>query len=168
MVHGLPDDLHGGGPVVHILGHGLLALQGLVDREEVLHLVKEVGGQIHQVVVGVVGGIGEGDGDDLLVVLAAVQHGDVADGVAAHQCEGVDFLRTEHQHVQRIAVVAVGAGNEAVVGGVVGGGVEHPVQDDKPGFLIQLVLLLAALGNLNDRHEVLGLEAAGADIMPDI
>ena len=89
-------------------------------------------------------------------------------GVAAHQGEGVDFLRTEHQHVQRIAVVAVGAGNEAVVGGVVGGGVEHPVQDDKPGFLIQLVLLLAALGNLNDRHEVLGLDAAGADIMPDI
>ena len=132
------------------------------------HLIKEVGGQVHQVLDVVVGGIGEGDGDDLLVVLSPVQHGDVSNGVTAHQGHGVDGLRAHHQHVQGVPVVAVGPGDEAVVGGVVGGGVEHPVQDDKPGFLIQLVLLLAALGNLNDRHEVLGLDAAGADIMPDI
>ena len=39
-----------------------------------------------------VGGVGEGDGDDLLVVFPAVQHGDEADGVDPHQGQGVHGL----------------------------------------------------------------------------
>ena len=82
---GLPDDGDGILPALHVSGHGLLALQRLVDGEEVGHFVKDVVGQLGDVMIGVVSGVGKGDGDDLFVVLAVVQHGDVAHGVAAHQ-----------------------------------------------------------------------------------
>ena len=72
----------------------------------------------------VVHGVVEGDGDDLLVQLALVPHGDDTDGIAAHQAEGRDGLAGQHQHVQRIAVVGIGAGDQPIVGRVVGGGVE--------------------------------------------
>ena len=70
-------------------------------------------------------------------------------------------LRADDQHVQRVAVVAVGAGDEAVVGRVVRRRVKDAVEYDKPGFLVELVLLLAALGYLDDCDEFLGLYALG-------
>ena len=103
-------------------------LQLLVHREEVLHLVEDMPGQLGDVLVIVVSGVVKGDGDDFLILAAAVVHDDDADGVAPHQGHGDDVLRAEHQHVQGVAVVSVGAGDKAVVGRVVGGGVQHPVQ----------------------------------------
>ena len=149
MEDGVSDDLDGALPALDVPGHGLLALQSLVDGEEVGHLVEDVVGQFGDVLVVFIGGVGEGDGNDLLVVLAVVQHGDVADGVAAHQGQGIQHLGAQHQHVQGVAVVAVGAGDEAVVGGVVGGGVEDAVQDDEAGLLTMNQNLLVANRNLS-------------------
>ena len=88
----------------------------------------------------VVGGIGEGNGNDLVVQLAAVVHPHTTDGVDLHQGHGVDGLGAKHQYVQRVSVVGVGAGDEAVVGGIVGGGVQHTVKTAHAVLLVQLVL----------------------------
>src|SRR5207249_6497343 len=63
-----------------------------------------------------------------------------------------DRLLTEHEHVERIAVLAVGPGQEAVIGGVVDRAVEHAIDAQQARRLVQLVLDLRALGNLD--HDV--------------
>src|SRR5690606_7804403 len=42
---------------------------------------------------------------------------------------------------------------EAVVGRIVDGAVEDAIQAQQPGFLVELVLVLAAFGNLDDDGE---------------
>ena len=59
---GLGDDVDCRLAAVDIPGHGLLALQGLVDAEEVGHLVEDVAGQVQDIVIHVVHGVREGDG----------------------------------------------------------------------------------------------------------
>lgn len=51
-------------------------------------------------------------------LLALVEHSHDADGLGAEEREGHDGLLHQHQDVQRIVVLAVGAGDEAVVVGV--------------------------------------------------
>ena len=46
--------------------------------------------------------------------------------------------------------------------------VKDAVEYDKPGFLVELVLLLAALGYLDDCDEFLGLYALGVYVVPDV
>ena len=152
----------------HLVHHGLLLLQIFVDGEEVGHFREDVGGQLADIVVAVVGGILEGDGDDLFIQLALIQHGNDADGIAAHQTQGLDHLAAKHQHVQRVVVVRIGAGNQAVVGGIVGGGVQDAVQNQGTRFLVQLVFFLAALFDLDDGDKVLRRDAGRGNVMPDI
>ncbi len=85
----------------HVADHGLLALQALIDPEEVLDLAGHVGRQLGNIRIQMIGGVLEGDGDDLLIQVAAVLHGDDADGEAAHQTHGADGLAAQHQHVQK-------------------------------------------------------------------
>ena len=79
-----------------------------------------------------------------------VAHAHHADGTRLDDRQRVHRLLAEHQRVQRVAVVAEGPGDEAVVGGIVNGAVEHAVEAQQPRLLVQLVLVLAALGNLDD------------------
>ena len=132
------------------------------------HLIKNMPRQIHDVVIHIIHGVGEGDGDDLFIVFAAVGHGDIADGVAAHQRQRLQRLRAQDQNIQRVVVVAVGAGDKAVVRGIMSGGIKDPVQNDKAGLLVQLIFLLAALGDLNDSQKVVGMDPRGVYIVPDI
>ena len=133
----LDDDIHRRLTAQHVADHGLLALQALIDPEEVLDLAGDVVGQLGNVLIGVVGRVLEGNGDDLLVERAAVLHRDDADEVALNEAQRTDALRAEHQHIQRVAVVRPGAGDEAVVGGIVRGGVEYAVEDQQTGLLVQ-------------------------------
>ena len=162
------DDLHGGFAAVYVARNRLFALQCLVDGKEVRHLVKRVVGQIHNIAVFVVARVGEGDGDDLLVVLTAVEHGDIPDRVAPHERERIEHLGAEHEHVERVAVVAVAAGDEAVVGGVVGRCIQNAVENDQAGLLIQFIFLFAALGDLDHGEKILRLYACGIDVVPDV
>ena len=133
-----------------------------------LDLAGHVGGQLGNIRIQMIGGVLEGDGDDLLIQVAAVLHGDDADGEAAHQTHGANGLAAQHQHVQRVAVIGPGTGNEAVVGGVVGRGVEDTVQPQHTGILVHLVFVLGALFDLDDRPEILGLYPRRRDIMPNV
>lgn len=97
-----------------------VAFQLLIHLEEVAHLLKNVGRQLGDAFIAVVGGVVKGDGDDFFILFAAVVHNNDADGITAHQGHGNDVLRAEHQHVQGVPVVGVGAGDEPIVGRVMG------------------------------------------------
>ena len=62
-------------------------------------------------------------------------------------------LLADHQRIERIAVVAERPGDEAVVGGIVHGAVQHPIQTQQSGLLVQLVLVLAAFRHFDDDRE---------------
>ena len=63
----LDDDLHGLVAAEHVTHHSLLALKAFIDAEEVLDLAGDVVGQLGNVLIGVVGRVLEGNGNDLLV-----------------------------------------------------------------------------------------------------
>ena len=62
-------------------------------------------------------------------------------------------LLAEHQRIERIAVVAERARDEAVIGRVVHRAVEDAVEPKEPRLLVELVLVLAALRDLDDDRE---------------
>lgn len=103
---------------------------------------EQVRGQLAHIVVGVIRRVLKRDGDDLLIQAALVQHGDHPDGIAAHQAQGLDDLTGEHQHIQRVVIICVSAGDQAIIGGIMRGGIEDAVQNQMARFLVQLVFLL--------------------------
>jgi hypothetical protein len=58
--------------------------------------------------------------------------------------------------MKRIAVPAERPRDEAVVGGVIDGAVEHAIEPQQSRLLVQLVLVLAALGNFDDDRKPVG------------
>ena len=56
-------------PALHVTGHGLLALQSFIDREEMAHLIEKMTGQLGDILISIVGGVGKGNGDDFFVIL---------------------------------------------------------------------------------------------------
>lgn len=150
MIQRFLNDLDGRFPSLHLARNGLLILQGFIDRKEMLHLVENVGRQILDILILIIGRIGKGDRDDLFIPPSVVQHIDVPDRVAPHQGQRLQGFGAKHQNVQGIVIVTVGAGNKAVVCGIVGRGIQHPIQHDQTGLLIQFILFLASLRDLNN------------------
>jgi hypothetical protein len=77
----------------------------------------------------------------------------------------------EDEDVERVAVVAVRPGDEAVVGGVVHRAEEHPVDLEEPRLLVELVFDARPLRDLDDGLKVLGQFARlgrGRDVMPGV
>ena len=74
----------------------------------------------------------------------------------------------EQKHIQGVIIVAVCTGNKAVIGGIVGRGMENSVKDYISRFLIKFILLFASLRNLNNAYKILGCYSTGVNIMPYI
>ena len=91
--------------------------------------------------------------DDLVVDALLVAHPHHADGARLDDRQRVDRLLAEHQRIERVAVVAERARDEAVVGRIVHGAVEHAIESQEAGLLVQLVLVLASLRDLDDDGE---------------
>ena len=92
------------------------------------------------------------DGDDLVVDPLVVAHAHDADGVGPQQHAGGHLL-AQHQHVERVVVVAVGARHKAVVGRVVYRAVQHAIDAQQARCLVQLVLHLRAHRDLDEDGE---------------
>jgi hypothetical protein len=63
-------------------------------------------------------------------------------------------ILAEDEDIERVAIIAIAAGDEAVVRGVVDGTVENTVQFQNAGRFIELVLVLAAGWNLHHDGKV--------------
>src|SRR5665648_417355 len=135
---------------------GLAGLQILVDLEEVLDLEPV---ELRHVVDVLAPGralVAGGHAEHLVVAARLVAHPEHAERTAADQATGEGRLLEQHQGVQRVAVLAKGALDEAVVVRVAGGGEEHPVQADPPGRVVELVLVPLTLGDLDGDVELHG------------
>jgi hypothetical protein len=167
QIERLTDDGQRLGRAQDVLDHDRLVLEDLVVLKEALDLAGHVGGQL--LVIGVVaeGRVADADGDDLVVDPLVVAHSHQADGARLDDGQRVDGILAEHQRVQRIAVIAEAARDEAVVGGIVDGAVKDAVQAEEARLLVQLVLVLAALRNLDDDGKgTVNLMIVDVDVMP--
>ena len=110
----------------------------------------------------------ERHGNNLFVGGTAVGHLDNAYGAALNQGHGMNCLAAEHEHVEGVSVGGVGAGNEAIVRRIVGGGVKHPVKAEHTGFLVHFVFVFAAVGNFYNRGEVVLFNSLLGNVMPNV
>jgi hypothetical protein len=102
-----------------LLNHNLLILQLLIVLEEPMHLIEQMLRYILKLINMPQRLIISGDGDDLIVLLALVEHMHDADDLGLDQAHGLDLDGAQHQDVERVVVLAVGLRDEPVVGGVV-------------------------------------------------
>ena len=88
---------------------------------------------------------------------------------ASTMVSGHDRLLADHQRVERVAVVAEGARDEAVVGGIVDGAVSTRSSLQQPGFLVELVLVLAPHRDFDDdRERLLDEVVVHVDVVPRV
>src|SRR5918997_4764440 len=166
QLHRVPDRIYGFLGAGEVLDVDLLVFQLFVVFEKASQLIEAMLGQLVEALVGAVLGVFEGDADDLLVVLAVVDHVHHAYGPNDQKAQRLDGLLHEHEHVERVAVVAQGPGNKPVVGRVVDGRVEDAVYLQEPRGLVQLVLHLRALGDLDQRLKLRGRVLTYLHVMP--
>jgi hypothetical protein len=119
--------------------------------EEVLDLLAGELGDVVDVLDVVPARVAGRHADDLRVAAAVVGHVENAHGAHLHADAGEERVVEEHEHVQRVAVVAEGVLEEAVVGRVLERGVEHAVEEHPAGLVVDLVLVAAPLRDLDDR-----------------
>ena len=153
---GFEDLVAGEGGVAPAFDFDALAFEVLVDGEEVGDLLEHVGVDLGEVPDVFVAGVALADAENLLVAEALVEHLEDADGADLHDAAGEAGGVDEDEAVEGVAVVAEGAGDEAVVAGVVDGGVEVAVETEDVQFLVVLVLVDALLGDLDDSVDDFG------------
>ena len=129
-----------------------LVLEHLVVLEEALELAREVARKLRDVAELRIGRIIDMDGDDLVVGHPIIEHAHQADGARAHHGERYHRLVAEHQHVERIAVLAVGARHESVVRRVDDRAVEDAIDAQEAALLVELVFHARATRDLD--HDV--------------
>ena len=88
--------------------------------------------------------------EDLLVLALLVRHAEQPDRTHDDVAAGERGLADEHEGVERIAVAAERALDEAVVGRVLHRREEHAVEEDLAGLVVHLVLVARALRDLHD------------------
>src|SRR5215203_886210 len=165
-VHRVADRVDGLLGTLEVTHVHLFALQHLVVLEEALQLVHPVRGKLFVVLEIPVLRVVEVDTNDLLVVLALVHHVHHPYRAHPHDTQGLDGLLHHHEQVEGVVVVAQGARDKAVVGGVDHGGVQNAVYLQEPRVLIQLVLDLRAFGDLDQGVELLGGLFSCGDVVP--
>ncbi|MQW74414.1 D-alanyl-D-alanine carboxypeptidase/D-alanyl-D-alanine-endopeptidase [Nocardioides sp. dk4132] len=98
--------------------------------------------------------VGRRDAEDLVVAAGLVGHAEHADRAAADQAAREGRLLQQHEGVERVAVLAEGLLDVAVVGRVLRRREERAVQAQPAGLVVHLVLVPLALGDLHQHVEL--------------
>jgi hypothetical protein len=96
------------------------------------------------------------DAEDFLIGQALVEHFQNADGTDLHDAAGKAGSIDEDEDVERVAVVGEGAGDKAVISGIVDGGIEVAVETEDVEFFVIFVLVAALVGDFDDGVDDLG------------
>ncbi len=125
-----------------------------------------VGRQLAGFVVGVVFGIGGGDGDDFVVDGTGINHGHQANRARVHDGKRSDRDLAEDQDVERVVIFGERLRNETVVSGIVHGGVEHAIHFyDAAGF-VEFVFDAGAERDFDDGLKFVWNVFAGTEVVP--
>ena len=109
------------------------------------------------------------DADELVVAVRFVAHAEHADRAAQHEHPGEQRLPDrDHQRVERVAVLAQGVLEVAVVTGILRRGEQGPVEPDPTAGVVDLVLLAAAPRDLDepDEHRRIQIDHDGISDAP--
>jgi hypothetical protein len=102
----------------------------------------DIGDVVHRGIMG-------GYGNDLIILLPAVDHLHIADHGGFHQAERLDGFAAHHQDIQGIIVISQGTWDEAIVNRVMEAGIDHAVKLKQAGPFVDLILAFASLWDLN-------------------
>jgi hypothetical protein len=150
------DLVAGEGGVAPAFDFDALPFEIFIDGEEMGDLAQHVGIDLGEVPDVFVAGVVLADAEDLLVAEALVEHLEDTDGADLHDAAGEAGGVDEDETVEWVAVVTEGAGDEAVVAGIVDGGVEVAVETEDVELFVVLVLVDTLVGNLDDCVDDLG------------
>ena len=112
-----------------------------------------VAADVADVVDLVVARIAHGHSEHFVIGLGVIDHVEDSHGAHFDHAAGEARMGHHHQDVDRIAVVGDGAGNEAVIAGIVHGRIEGAVQAEDAELDIVFALVTAALGDLDDHAD---------------
>jgi cytochrome c-type biogenesis protein CcmE len=107
-----------------------------------------------------------GDSNHFMIFLALINHCHQSDHPRMDDGEGNYGFLAKHQNVQRVVIFRQSLRDETVVGWIVNGGVQDPVEFDQAARLVEFVLYAGARGDLNDRVEFFGKSVAGSNVVP--
>jgi len=127
-----------------------LALKVLINGEEVGDLAEHVGIDLGEVPDVLVSGIPFANAENLLITKALVKHFKNADGANLHDAAGEAGGIDEDEAIDGVTVVGEGAGDEAIVAGIVDGRVEVAVETEDVEILVVLVFVDALVWDLDD------------------
>jgi hypothetical protein len=160
------DDGIGEGGGLNLVDFDVLGLELFVVEKEAAQHHEAMGRHFGGLVIAVEFRVFEGDGNDLMVLFAAVDHCHEADGPGLDEGEGDDGFLAEDEDVERVVVFSECLGDESVIGGIVDGGVENTVELYESGLLVELVLDAATEGDLDDGVELVRELVSGSDVVP--
>ncbi len=121
-----------------------------VDREEVLDLSECFGGDVIDVNRIPPTGLAVVNTQNLGVAASVIGHPHHADWADMNPASREGWVLGEHQDIERVAVLRECVGDEAVLGGVGGGGEESAIEADSASLVVDLVLISAATGDFGD------------------
>lgn len=139
-IEGILDDRHGGGGGLELVDFHRLAFQCFVVLEETAQHGQAMARQLLRLPKTIVLRIIDGNSQDFVVLLAAVDHRHQTDGAASDQSERRHGLLTQHQDVEWVVVFGQGLRNEALVSRIVDSRIQNAIQPQKARFLVQFVL----------------------------
>jgi hypothetical protein len=162
------DDREGCGGGEQVFDFDFFAFEGFVVEEESAEKGTAVGRKLRDFIDIRDLGVIEADREDFVIGFAAVDHDHETNGLSANDGEGDDAFFAEYEDIEGVAIFGEGAGYEAVVCGVVDGGVEHAIKSEESSGFVELVFDSGAAGNLNDGKELVGNTWSRFDVMPGV
>src|SRR5437867_2081344 len=145
-----------------------LVFEDLVVEKKTPHFFHAVRRQLLERVVVRILRIIDVYGDDLVVLFILIAHLHHADGPGPHDGQRNDRFLAEHEHIERVPIVAVSLGDESVIRRVVHGAEENTVDPQQSALLVELVLGLRALGDLDDHRHDLRRAIADRHVVPRV
>ena len=129
-------------PIEEISHDNGFIFQSLVILTEAFDLKHTMWRQFKNRVVVRIIGIVDVHRNDLIINPALVPHLHQPYRFGRQDRQRHDGLLTKHQHIQRIVIFGVGLWDETIVRRIMDGAEEHTINANKPGSLIEFILIL--------------------------